>query len=295
MHKFAKGVSQIFGRFVGFIDRRLVWASKHMGLCATVVSVVGLALGFWGLALGMNWGAAQLGPLSSYLAAAATVTAVSVALRQSAQARKIADEALLAAKVRAEIDREFSHRRETTNQIVKMWTDIGDVEPMLFVYLTKVRAGGNSARSEAYGTFMAAFHRATSAVFAARAITLNRIILAELDDVDALLRKFDAVVSPPDFHAKQEVWFAEVLAEWDKVTAKRSGFTTLLRENLPLLESAEEEVKRLRSLKERPAVRDFMRHVLLGQWKGAASFPQTAVQMDLLREAAKDLKENEEK
>jgi len=283
MTQFATRFSNAFRKFVMFVDRRLVWVLENMGPCAIVVSLLGVALSLWGLALGMNWGAAQLGPLSSYLAAAATLTAVSVALQQSAQARKIANESVLAAKLRAEIDRDFDHRRETTNQIVKMWGEISDIEPLLVLYMN---VEDPDSDVEPYMKFITALHRARSAIFAARAISLNAEILRALEKLDTRLGDFDSVATLRG--TKDDAWSDSVLDRWVEVTDLRDTFAKLLREHLPLLESAEEENKRLQALKQKtPALREWMQVVLTSHLREGFVAPATAAEMDLLRDAAR--------
>ena len=266
MSKIAMRQPKFFRRLLMFVDRRLIWCSVNMGLCAVVVSVLAAIFGFLGLALVVPWNAIQLGPVSGYLAAAVTVTAVTVALRQSAQARTLADDALLAAKVRAEIDRDFGHRRETTNQIIAMWTEISNIEPLLVIYSAyRSREGRSGQGVESYTSLIQGLHRASTAMFAAQAITLSPDVVKELQTLQEKIASFKKLAL--DLETPLDDWRKQSFSAWAKIIVIKEKFPQILREHLPLLESAEEENKRMKELKGNVSSFNSQRlRTIIGKW-----------------------------
>lgn len=225
--------------------RRIGWVL----VASAALLVAGFALSAWG----WKWGPAQIGPISSYLAAIVTVAAVTVALLQSAQARGIADEAVAEAKVRAAMDRDYDHRRETTKQIIEMWRDISLINPVLSVYLAEVRQMDERTPSDgpliAYTSLMTAVQRSSSAIFAAQAIALNSVVRNALEELQQSFNEFVEVletdsVDPTGYPGRCR-------EAYDAVFDRRKDYSSLLRTNLPLLEKAEEEIKRLQEFKRR--------------------------------------------
>lgn len=248
MLKFANRLSGYFRRLFMFADRCLIWGSKNMGLSAIVVSVFALIFSFWGLARSLHWGAAQLGPLSSYLAAAATLTAVTVALRQSWQARKIADDAVEAARIRAEIDREFSHRRETTTQILEMWQKITKIQVDLIGFTTTYRMNKPAPGSQ-YLALLSLVADGRSAIYSAETITLKPPVIGELLLLNDAFKKFETALRKTDAETNNE-YADRVMNAWAQVVIKQNKFPKLLRDHLPLLEGAELEGKRMAEMQD---------------------------------------------
>lgn len=244
MSKFSKSLARSLRSCRVFLDRLLQWGSTNMGLCAIIVSTLGMALSFWGLARGMNWGAAQLGPLSSYLAAAATVTAVTVALRQSWQARKIADDAVEAARERAVVDRDFSHRKETTKQILDMWGHILNVQPDLLGYILEFRRSG-PGRGKDYLEFLALVGVARSSIFAAEILAVNPVVVAQLKTLSDRFLEFEDALHSSAKRASNEEHANNVSQKWAEVVALQPNYPQLLRTHLPLLEGSEREADRV--------------------------------------------------
>lgn len=245
------------------VDRLLAWCSENMGICAVIASALALIFGFLGLAFVLPWNAVQLGPVSGYLAAVVTFTAVTVALRQSAQAKTLADDALLAAKVRAAIDRDFAHRRETTNQIIAMWTEISSIETLLVVcsaYRDRERREVQSV--EAYTNLIAGLHRAASAIFAAQTITLNVEVVKELETLREKLASFHDVALVLETPVSE--WREQTFAAWNEIRDLKLRFPQILRDHLPLLEHAEEENERMQELKDEASSADgrLLRHAI---------------------------------
>ena len=249
MSKLADSLSGHLSSGLTFIKRIWIWGRENQAACAIVLSVLGIVLSFWGFARAMNWGAAQLGPLSSYLAAVATLTAVTVALRQSWQARKIADEAVEAARIRAEIDRDFNHRRETTKQILEMWVQIAKVEIALLHYIAKYRTTTQPTATE-YVALLAVIADAKSTIFSAETVTLKPPVIAELKLLSDRFEQFEKSLRSPRTKSSNDEYSDHVMDSWSEVSSKRGNFPKLLREHLPLLEGAEREGNRISQMQE---------------------------------------------
>jgi hypothetical protein len=100
----------------------LPWLLIALGIVAVAIGIFGFGFGF-----GQQWGAAQWGPMSEWLAGAFTFGAVVVALRQAAIAQQqatIAQRDIAESQRRRLIDHELSRRRENLQALDRTWDGI---------------------------------------------------------------------------------------------------------------------------------------------------------------------------
>ncbi len=215
---------------------------------------------------------ASWGSLSGWVGAGATLIAVLVALNNAQRSADAAADAISSADIRAAKEREFNHRRENTKAVVEMWTAINAVHPKLSAYRAILTvAEARLIEREVVESIAAA----KSAILYALTVSLDEQVQAELRGVS---RRFDEMTQE---WLKAGPPIEQVIAAHDRVTSMQGKTIDIIKNRLPLIDSAEAELAR--RLAEQPKENTDMLLRLFNRLaaSGGVSGPGTITSIDL--------------
>jgi hypothetical protein len=209
-----------------------------------VLIALGIAVWVVGGAIIGGWGAAQLGPLSAWVAAAATFIAVYVALFQGRRAEH-----------RAVRDREFDHRRQVTEQFAVLWSEVESLklELMLFVAAIVDRNSRNNPSTSytekeraAWEVSQTRIGQVESAIFHLQVVVLQPDLHDETTAINAKFRAVKDAFGEHQQRADEPAEFvANLVTALTGLVAMRDQSIPRLQWYAPLTDAAEREANKM--------------------------------------------------
>lgn len=210
----------------------------------TAVSLLGAFALFLLVMARTGWGASQIGALSSWIAAGTTVAAVVVALRGSLKAEQAAAAAISTADNRAEEERKYGHRRESTRAVAELWAALAAVDDPLARFiatrpgqqsLQNMRDTGVVREEDARTRVLSAVSIVESRLFYANAIASEPHLHSELTELADLIHKLRTKVEGS--HREQR---EELRTDLTAILGRQDRLLDIVRTHLHLHKSTEE-------------------------------------------------------
>ncbi|MCZ4556076.1 hypothetical protein O4215_10855 [Rhodococcus maanshanensis] len=200
-----------------------------------------------------GWGAGQIGSAASWFAAATTIAAVVVALRGGLRAERAALDAIQTADERAEEERKYGHRRETTKAVAELWASIVAAAEPLDAFLAATATlptvqefmkPGKSAADEAKSRVLEALNNVEVRLFYLEAIAIEPNLIAELRTINHQTSSLYSKVSESGPRQDGTEHAAAIRAGYGAILGRRHELVKVVRTHLPPLRAVEDELNR---------------------------------------------------